>query len=297
MTSALYQNAAALSGLVVWYGVFVLLERHDRWCWFRPLLPLLAGCLSFRALGWYLGAIHPIIVPHLEHLAGGRRLVLFIHDVGLREEAVKLLFALPCMLWLKSRPAPQSALTAAAMVGLGFATAENRWFFGGHAEPTLLVGRVFSTTALHVASTGLCGAALSQAWQSRPQAWSRFLAVFLAVVVAHGLYDWAPGGAWLWLRAGGTSWLSQVVVITLLAWFFGLYHRTLPMRSPLCAALNWFAISATTQYALALGLTWARWQTLEAVWICARECLLFLPVVLCTALLLHSQLRPRFVRK
>ena len=232
MPSALYQNAAALSGLVVWYGVFVLLERHDRWCWFRPLLPLLAGCLSFRALGWYLGAIHPVIVPHLEHLAGGRRLVLFIHDVGLREEAVKLLFALPCMLWLKSRPAPQSALTAAAMVGLGFATAENRWFFGGHAEPTLLVGRVFSTTALHVASTGLCGAALSQAWQIRPQAWSRFLTVFLAVVVAHGLYDWAPGSAWIWLRAGGTSWLSQVVVITLLAWFFGLYHRTLPMRAP-----------------------------------------------------------------
>ncbi|OYW77310.1 MAG: hypothetical protein B7Z37_04895 [Verrucomicrobia bacterium 12-59-8] len=292
MTSALYQNAAALSGLVIWYGVFVLQERHDRWCWLRPVLPLLAGYGSFRVLGWYLGAIYPVIVPHLEHLAGGRRLVLFINDVGLREETIKLLFALPCMLWLQSRRAPQTAMAAAAMVGLGFATAENRWFFGGHAEPTLLVGRVFSTTALHVAGTGLCGAALSQAWQGRPQAWSRFFATFLTVIVAHGLYDWAPGSAWVWLRAGGTSWLSQLVVIALLAWFFILYHRTLPNRTQLRASLSWFALSATTQYALALGLTWVHWQTLEAVWICVRECLLFLPAILFTALFLVTG-RPR----
>lgn len=286
MTSSLYPNAAALSGLVIWYGVLVLLEPHGRRRWFRPLLPLLAGFCSFRVLGWYLGALHPVLVPHLEHLAGGRRLMLFFTDVGLREEMIKLLFALPCLLWLQSRPAPQSALVTAAMVGLGFATAENRWFFGGHAEPTLLVGRVFSTTALHITCTGLCGAALSQAWQSRPQGWARFLATFLTVVVAHGLYDWAPGSAWVWLRAGGTSWLSQVVVITLLALFFVLQHRSLPNRTQLREVLSWFALCAATQYVLALGLTWAHWRTLAAVWICARECLLFLPAVLSTALFL-----------
>ena len=290
MTSSLYLNTAALSGLVIWYGVFVLLERKDRWHWFRPLLPLLAGYYSFRALGWYLGAIHPVIGPHLEHLAGGRRLLLLINDVGLREEGIKLLFALPCMWWLQSRPEPQPALAVAALVGLGFATAENRWFFGGHAEPTLLVGRVFSTTALHVAGTGLCGGALSQAWQHRPRAWANFLATFLTVVVAHGLYDWAPGSAWVWLQAGGTSWLSQLVVMVLVAWFFILHHRTLPVRAHLRAALVWFAVSATVQYALALWLTWGRWRSLEAVWICARECLLFLPAIVFTALLL-SQFR------
>jgi hypothetical protein len=190
------------------------------------------------------------------------------------------------MWWLQSRPAPQPALAVAALVGLGFATAENRWFFGGHAEPTLLVGRVFSTTALHVAGTGLCGGALSQAWQRRPRAWARFLATFLAVVVAHGLYDWAPGSAWVWLQAGGTSWLSQMVVMALWAWFFILYQRTLPVRAHLRAALVWFALSAIVQYALALGLTWGHWHSLEAVWICTRECLLFLPAIVFTALFL-----------
>ena len=274
MISSLYQNAAALSGLVIWYGLFVLLERRERCQWLRPLLPLLAGYVSFRALGWYLGAIHPAIVPRLEHLAGGRRLLLFINDVGLREEGIKLLFALPCLGWLLSRPAPPSALTTAALVGLGFATAENRWFFGGHAEPTLLVGRVFSTTALHVAATGLCGGVLSQVWQHRPRVWARFWATFLTVVVAHGLYDWPPGSAWL----------SQMVVIALVAWFFILHHRTQPTCANLRLALVWFALSATVQYALALGITWVHWRSLESVWICARECLLFLPAVLFTVL-------------
>jgi len=286
MISSLYQNAAALSGLVIWYGVFVLLERKERCHWFRPLLSLLAGYVSFRALGWYLGAIHPAIVPHLEHLAGGKRLLLFINDVGLREEGIKLLFALPCLGWLLSRPAPPSALTTAALVGLGFATAENRWFFGGHAEPTLLVGRVFSTTALHVVTTGLCGGVLSQVWQQRPRVWARFWATFLTVVVAHGLYDWPPGSAWVWLRAGGTSWLSQVVVSALVVWFFILHQRAQPPRAHLRLALVWFALSTTVQYALALGITWVRWRSLEAVWICARDCLLLLPAVLFTALFL-----------
>ena len=286
MISSLYQNAAALSGLVIWYGVFLLLERKERCHWFRPLLPLLAGYVSFRALGWYLGAIHPAIVPHLEPMADGRRLLLFINDVGLREEGIKLLFALPCIGWLQSRPAPPSALATAALVGLGFATAENRWFFGRHAEPTLLVGRVFSTTALHVAATGLCVGVLSQVWQHRPRVWARFWATFLTVVVAHGLYDWAPGSAWVWLRAGGTSWLSQVVVIALVGWFFILHHRTQPVHAHLRLALVWFALSATVQYALALGLTWIHWRSLEAVWICARECLLLLPALLFTVLFL-----------
>ena len=286
MHSSLYPNAAALSGLVIWYGVFVLLERPERWRWFRPMVPLLAGFCSFRVVGWYLGTLHPVIAPHLEHLAGGSRLVFFILDVGLREEGIKLLFALPCLLWLQLRPAPQSALAVAAMVGLGFATAENRWYFGGHTEPTLLVGRVCSTTALHMATTGLCGGALSQTWQRRPRAWVRFWATFLSVVVAHGLYDWAPGSDWVWLQAGGTSWLSQVVVILLVAWLFTLHHRTLPKQEPRHLILIWFGPSAVVQYALALGLTWYHWRTLAAVWICACECLLFLPTILLTALLL-----------
>lgn len=278
MTAMLYQNAATLSGLLVWYGVLVLLGTPGRWRWLWPLPPLLAGWCSFRALGWYLGAVHPILAPVMQRLSGGRGLLLFIQDVGLREELVKLLFALPCMLWLRPRSAaPRSPLLTAAFVGLGFATAENRWFFGGHVEPTLLVGRVFSTTALHMTATALCGAALMAA-SSRSRPWSWFWTVFLSVVVAHGLYDWAPASTWTWLRAGGTSWLSQIAVIALMASFLGACRQLQPH-----AALGCFILGVAMQYSLALGITWLRWGTPESVWICARECLLFLPTVAATA--------------
>ena len=291
MSPFLYANAAALSGLVIWHGVFARLEPRDRWRWFRLLLPLLAGWFSFRVNGWYLSSLHPLLAPALEHVAGGRALVRFVIDVGLREEFIKLLFAAPFLLWWQPHPTRTSALHVAAMVGLGFATAENRWFFGGHAEPTLWVGRVFATTALHVAATALCGAALSQAWQNRPRGWGRFFATFLAVTVAHGVYDWAPGSAWSWLRAGGTSWLSQAVVIILMAWLLTLEREKLPERALAhTGALKWFLLCVMMQHALALGLTWARWHTWAAVWICARECAIFLPVILCTAVFLQAVL-------
>lgn len=284
----LYQNAATLSGLIIWYGVLVLLGYPGRapWRWLWPLLPLAAGWCSFRAVGWYLVTVHPTLTPVLQQLSGGRTLMLFIQDVGLREELIKLLFAIPCLLWLSPRPATQHGpLLTAALVGLGFATAENRWFFGGHAEPTLLVGRVFSTTALHMTATALCGAAFMAArLHSRPWAW--FWTVFFCVVVAHGLYDWAPASTWAWLRAGGTSWLSQAVVIALIVSFFRTYQHLQPTSSMQPRVALWFILGAAIQYTLALGITWQRWGTSEALWICARECLLFLPVVTATAIVM-----------
>ena len=287
MSPALYANAAALSGLVAWYGVLVLLDRGGHRRWQQPLMPLLAGGLSFRVLGAYMAAVHPAVLPYLDPLTGKEPLLRFVIDVGIREESIKLLLALPCLLWLQSRTSSQSVLLAAAMVGLGFATVENRWFFRAHAEPTLLVGRVFSTTALHLACTGLCGAALIRAWQARhPQAWGRFMLLFLTIAAAHGLYDWAPASGMSWLHTGGTSWLSQLVVIALMAWLFVIYRRTQPEAAPVGpSARTWLLISALAQYALALGLTWTHWHTLSAVWTCARECVLFLPVLLLTAIL------------
>lgn len=298
MSPALYANAAALSGLVIWYGVFVLLDgrlglgtcgspypERIRMIpflrrWVRPLVPVLAGAVSFRVAGWYLGAVHPLVVPWLETLGGGRSVGRFIVDVGVREEWLKLLLALPCLLWMR-RQAP--ALLTAALVGLGFATAENRWFFGAHAEPTLLVGRVFSTTLLHAAGSGLCGAALVRAWQGGAQAWGRFGVTFLSVVVAHGLYDWAPAGEWEWLRMGGTSWVSQLMVIALAGWFFALYRQRRPEGAQVRAGLTWFCIGGMIQLFFALGITWERWGSVAALEVCGRECLWFAPTVVLTA--------------
>ena len=74
-----------------------------------------------------------------------------------------------------------------------------------------------------------------------------------------------------------------------------------PVRVHLRAALIWFVLSATVQYALTLVLTWVHWRSLEAVWICTHECLLFLPTVLFTALFLvtfpHTKLKTKSVIK
>jgi len=285
----LYQNAATLTGLIVWYGVLVQLGAPGRgyWHWLWPLLPLAAGWCSFRAAGWYLVCMHSCLP--LQQLPHGHTLRLFIQDVGLREELIKLLFALPCMLWLAPRTAaPQNPMLTAAFVGLGFATAENRWIFGGLAEPAVLVARVFSTTALHMTSTALCGAALMAACQrSRP--WSWFWALILCMAAAHGLYDWAPSSTWIWLRAGGTSWPSQAVVIALMVGFFRTCLRLQPAspQSP-HTALRWFIMGTAVQYTLVPVLAWLRWGTADALWVCARECLLFLPAAAAAALAAHG---------
>lgn len=271
----LYQNVATLSGLIVWYGVLVLLGSPGRTRWLWPLVPLAAGWCSYRAMGWYLGAVHPALLPLPQRLSDVRTLQLFIQDVGLREELIKLLFAIPWLLWLP----PRRALITAAFVGLGFATAENRWFFAGHAEPTLLVGRVFSTTALHMATTALCGAALMAA-RSRTRPWSWFWTVFLCVVVAHRLYDWAPASTW-------TSWLSQCVVIVLMAVFFRTCQQLQPASpSQLRSALLWFILGTAIQHSLALAITCHRWGTSEAAWIYAHACMLSLPAAASAAMLM-----------
>jgi len=308
MPSSLPPNVAALTGLIIWYGVFTLLDRKDRphwrrplfgkggtlykssmqYRWWRPLLPLLLGAISFRLLGTYLTSVHPLLSPHLESLTAGSHLLRFILDVGLREEIIKLLFALPFLLFLTSRQARTFAHLAAALVGVGFATAENRMFFTAHSEPTLLVGRVFSTTLLHAAATGLCGTALLRAIQGGGQAWARCAATLLIVATAHGLYDWAPASGHSWLHLGGTSWLSQALVITLIAIFLSQYRHQQPVGARGAAAMQWLLIGALLQYTLALGLTQFSHGTTAAAWICARECALFLPVIAFTALFLAT---------
>jgi hypothetical protein len=295
LTATLHPIAAALTGLLIWYGVFALLDRAGPARWLRPVLPLLLGFLSFRLLGMYLSAVDPRFAPHLGSLFGDSTLLRFIIDVGLREELIKLLLALPVLLWLTRPSAPtatqaaasSTAHLAAALVGIGFATAETRMFFTAHHQPTLLVGRVFSTTLLHAAATGLCGAALFRALAGGQwHAWARAAATLLLVAAAHGLYDWAPASGRSWLHLGGTSWLSQALVIALTALFLRHYRHTQPLGARGPAAAQWLSFGALLQYALALGLTELHHGTTDALWICARECVLFLPVILITAALL-----------
>ena len=112
----------------------------------------------------------------------------FIAGVGLREEFCKLLLFLPLvptLLWRKSR---LEMLVIAGCVGLGFAIQENVMYFR-MTEPSNAFGRFLTANFFHFAATGLIGLALCDTLRKPVQCWWRFPTVFLAVSLAHGLYD------------------------------------------------------------------------------------------------------------
>ena len=286
----LYYWTASLSALAMWHGVITLLGKPVRWRWLRLLPPLLAGALSFRCLGHYKASMHPIFHDWLERVSGNNLLAGYMADVGLREEGIKLLFALPCLLWWRHRRSTDPAALTAAAVGLGFALEENRWFFAAHAEPTLLVGRLLGPTLLHLVLAGLTGAALARVLTGVRWAWPQLVATLALAAAAHGLYDWAPVSPLESLKAGGTSWLSLIIVMAAATRFFlACFQPPHPAQGNARAAAVWLLAGATAHVVAAVALTFSGWGTFPAVMVCLKECTLFLPVTLWIVLLLWKQ--------
>ncbi|MDB6138518.1 MAG: PrsW family intrarane metalloprotease [Verrucomicrobiaceae bacterium] len=282
-----YYWVASLAILVVWYGVLALLRLPGAWRWPGLLMPLAAGALSFRCLGWYIANGH--VTPG-NWLAGTgpQTLTRFIVDIGLREETVKLLFALPCLLWLRGSRSNSSPLLISAAVGLGFAFEENRWYLAAHAEPPLLIGRLLGATLLHTMLTGLAGSGLARAFTMERRAGPALIITLLLAAGAHGLYDWAPVSRITWLNAGGTSWLSIIVLITVVAWFFTAYRQTALVKARLHAALTWLSIGVFCQLAAALVLAFSAQGSQTSAIVCLRECSIFIPVMASLVMALRS---------
>ena len=138
-----------------------------------------------------------------------------VSGIGLREEVAKLLLFLPMLIVLRKAPAAQ-VLAVAACTGLGFATLENVSYFTGQ-HGTSVWGRFITACFGHAAMTGLTGMAL---WQAvRNSKWlPQFVAVFVGVVVFHGLWDWSPQDVRL---AGDYQYLMYALLVGLSWYFFG----------------------------------------------------------------------------
>ncbi len=124
------------------------------------------------------------LVPR-DDVAGG--LFFFIAGVGLREEAIKLLFFAPLVPVLLRRGSQLEMLIVAGCVGLGFAAEENVSYYQYGA--TNAPGRYVTANFFHIAATALCGLALCRAFLHRAQGPGLFLQTFVIVVVIHGVYD------------------------------------------------------------------------------------------------------------
>jgi RsiW-degrading membrane proteinase PrsW (M82 family) len=120
----------------------------------------------------------------------GPDLVYCIIGIGFKEEACKLLLFLPFVPFLIRRYDPLRIFMVAAAVGLGFAIDENLGYFShSYTGDIGSLGRLLTANFFHLSATGLCGLAFCRMVRNPRKNTDYFLAVFGAVVLAHGLYD------------------------------------------------------------------------------------------------------------
>lgn len=113
----------------------------------------------------------------------------FTAGVGLREETLKLVCFLPVAIWAVKRKSDIEGMMLAAMVGLGFAFKENILYLDSGLTSYLGWVRFLTANALHLSLTGIAGFYLFRMLRRKGHGWEEFLASFIAVVVAHGIYN------------------------------------------------------------------------------------------------------------
>jgi len=146
---------------------------------FSAALTLFAVMIQERAQGW---VFHPNDTPIAQFL-------YFVAGVGLREETLKLLCAAPFAFWAARRGSELEGMILAAVVGLGFAFQENLVYFESNPNTYVAWVRFLTANALHLSLTGIAGYYLCRTFRRRGRGWEEFLAAFIAVVLAHGIYN------------------------------------------------------------------------------------------------------------
>lgn len=203
--------ALAFGSCLVWYSVLVLHGGGTRrWLW--PLVPLSVGIISvwpvLTLAAWQeqTNGLTPDAPFPLDVL-------YFVAGVGLREELGKLAAVALFIPWLLWRKLPGQALLTGAFVGLGFALEENINYYTEYGGAVVLV-RFLTANFLHAALTGLVAQELYTVLRTRFARVEGFLITLPAVVVVHGLYDYAASST-----VGGLDLLAMVL-LAITAWHF-----------------------------------------------------------------------------
>lgn len=261
--------------------LFAFTARHSLEALKQPdwlILTLLAGGVWFASLHkacgvplrrWWPGALAVVlgmlstvvalVFALVQESRGGlaetgdpaNDFLFFVAGVGLREELAKLLLFLP-LLPLLRKATPAQAFAAASCVGLGFAMKENLQYYL-RSDGLAAISRFFSANFLHVAFTGLAGlAAFQAARRPRPAAIQGFLAVFLAMVLLHGVYNYILSAGIPLRGLEEDSPFAALAVILGLAWF---YFQTLEQnRDPASQTITPQAV-LTLGVAVIVGVT------------------------------------------
>ena len=178
----------------IWWVIVAALGRLERFRSGRAgiyYLALASGFLStFVVLGVVIWQERVLGLTQNGDLAND--LIYCISGIGLREELIKLLFFAPLLPVLLKRKSSMEALAAGACVGVGFAAAENLIYFGPGAEGGMFP-RFLTANFFHAALTGIASLALFHFARWPKTRWEEFIGTFVAVIVAHGMYDALAG--------------------------------------------------------------------------------------------------------
>ncbi len=203
------------------------------WFWFcarlgqlreRPALrvPLYLAALALGVLSiaptvflieWQTAVLH--LVPTGEVV---RDAAFFVLGVGFREELSKLLLFLPLLPFLRRYGTPVDVVACGALVGLGFAAAENVDYFA-RGDLTAALGRFLTANFLHMSMTAIAATAASRIGK-KPDAFYDFTVAFLTVVVLHGVYDFFLAGP----LAESLAYFAMMVLVVLAQRFILIMH-------------------------------------------------------------------------
>ena len=265
----------ALFSATLWYVIFAQRSPKDRWRWARPMIPLIAGvCSVWPTLmilayqEYHLGMSADSPFPH--------DLWYYIGGVGLREELSKLaLFAffLPWLLWRRDAGL---ALLTGAFVGLGFALEENIQYYnsGGGVAWTRFVTANF----MHTSMTAICGHALYEMVRTRFGHAEKFVITFVAIVLAHGCYDYAIVAKNEMAQFMGIGIFSLIILAMLANQFFDLLHDLTRAGTGMISPASVFMIGSALLIAVMFiraGLTSVDLADIAAV---GSECVSIAPV-------------------
>jgi RsiW-degrading membrane proteinase PrsW (M82 family) len=196
-----YCWAAGFAGVEPWPVALAILNAA---LWFLLATRLgrlgdgIAGRRSIYAIAFLLGilSVYPTLIMIIgEDMLGftesGQPVpdaIFFIFGVGLREELCKLLLFLPLLPALKRRGSRIEAMTAGALVGLGFAAEENLGYFS-ELSPGVALARFLTANFMHMALTALIALSVYDASRGRSTPRDAFNVIFPLAIGIHGLYD------------------------------------------------------------------------------------------------------------
>lgn len=259
----------------IWFVIFTQHTPREPWRWLRPVPAVIAGAMSV----WPTLIILAYQEYHLgmtEDAPFPQDLWYYLAGVGLREELSKLALVSIFMPYLVWRRDGGLALLASAFVGLGFAIEENIQYYtdgGGIAW-----SRFLTANFMHASMTGILGHALYEMLRTRFGHAEKFVTTFLAIVAAHGLYDYVSSSGLQIAQFAGISIFSIVILALLANRFFELIAETTTSSpgiiSPAAVFLIGSALLIATLFVIA-GVTTDELSGIAAV---GEECVSVAPV-------------------